>query len=261
MKIITIGIDSGSQNTKGALLVDGKIIAKAKTTTQFDANSSAHEIYDALLKKAKLKANDVASIAVTGTGRDLIKFGNIKVNEVDSAAKGAHFVKPDTQLVIDMGAESSRVIQLKDDGSVQRFELNEKCASGAGIFIEAMARAIEVEIHEIGQLSLRHTKEITTNSQCVVFAESEVVTLIHQGETKENIAYGIHKGICNRLAALVRRIGIADNITMIGGPGNNAGLIQCIGKTFDRNVFVPEDTDYISAVGASVFALENIEEQ
>ena len=261
MKIITMGIDCGSQNTKGALIMDGKVIAKTKTATEFDTNNAAQMVYTTLLKEADLQINDVASIAVTGSGRNTIKLTEIKVNEVNSAAKGTYFVKPDTQLVIDMGAESSRVIKLKEDGSVQKFEVNEKCASGAGVFIEAMARALQVEIQEMGPLSLQHTKELVTNSQCVVFAESEVISLIHQNETKENIAYGIHKGICNRLASLIRRIGIADNITMIGGPGNNVGLIQCMKNVLNRDIFVPEDTDYISAIGAALFALEEVEER
>ncbi|MCT4566644.1 MAG: acyl-CoA dehydratase activase [Maledivibacter sp.] len=256
MKMITAGIDCGSQNTKGILLKDGKVIARAKLATEFDANNAAQRVYEALLTDVGIQTDEVVNIAATGTGRDIIEFAKTTINEVGSAAKGARFVKPDTYLVIDMGAESSRVIRLTEKGMVQKYETNDKCASGAGTFIEAMARALQIKTEEMGSYSLRHTKEITTNAQCVVFAESEVISLIHQQESLEDIAYGIHVGICNRVASLVRRVGLTDNVTMIGGPGHNEGLAWCMGNVLGRDIFVSKDTDYVSAIGAALYATE-----
>lgn len=255
--MITAGIDCGSQNTKGVLLKDGKVITRAKITTEFDANNAAKRVYETLLTNAGICKEDVESIATTGVGRNIPDFVNTSVNEVISAARGTFFEKLDTKTVIDMGAESSRVIKLNEDGTVKKYEVNDKCASGAGVFIEAMARALQIKTEEMGDYSLRHTKEITTNAQCVVFAESEVISLIHRQETKEDIAYGIHVGICNRVASLIRRLGVTDNVTLIGGPGNNKGLAQCMGKVLGKEIFVPNDTDYVSAVGAAFYALEN----
>lgn len=254
--MITAGIDCGSQNTKGVLLNDGKVIAKAKIATEFDANKAAERVYETLLMDAGIQRDEVESIVATGVGRELPNFVDAMVNEVISAAAGAHYAKPDTQLVIDMGAESSRVIKLNEDGTVKRYEANDKCASGAGVFIEAMARALQIGIDEMGDYSLRHTKEITTNAQCVVFAESEVISLIHRQEEKEDIAYAIHVGVCNRIASLIRRFGISDNVTLIGGPGNNEGLAQCMGNILGKDIVVPQDTDYLSAIGAALYATE-----
>lgn len=254
--MITAGIDCGSQNTKGVLLKDDKVIARAKIATEFDANNAAQRVYETLLTDAGIYEDEVASIAATGTGRDILEFENKVVNEVVSAARGARFTKPDTYLVIDMGAESSRVIRLTENGKIKRYEANDKCASGAGTFIEAMARALQIRTEEMGTYSLRHTKEITTNAQCVVFAESEVISLIHRQESKEDIAYGIHIGICNRVASLIRRMGLTDNVTLIGGPGHNEGLSQCMGRVLGQDIFVPQDTDYVSAIGAALYATE-----
>lgn len=254
--MITVGIDCGSQNTKGVLLKDGKVIARARTSTEFDANKAAQRVYEDLLTDAGIQTDEVLSISATGTGRDIIEFAKTVVNQVDSAARGTLFVKPDTYLVIDMGAESSRVIRLTEDGKVKKYETNDKCASGAGTFIEAMARALQIKTEEMGSYSLRHTKEIVTNAQCVVFAESEVISLIHQQESKEDIAYGIHVGICNRVASLIRRVGITENVTLIGGPGHNKGLVKCMEKVLVRDIFVPKDADYISAIGAALYATD-----
>lgn len=252
--MITAGIDCGSQNTKGVLLNDGKVIGRAKIATEFDANNAAKRVYETLLMDAGIQRDEVKSIVATGIGRDIPDFVNTTVNEIISAASGTHYIKQDTSLVIDMGAESSRVIKLNEDGVVKRYEANDKCASGSGVFIETMARALQIGIDEMGAYSLRHTKEITTNAQCVVFAESEVISLIHRQEEKEDIAHAIHVGICNRVASLIRRMGITDNVTLIGGPGNNEGLSKCMGKILGKEIFVPLDTDYVSAIGAALNA-------
>jgi len=250
---IKIGIDSGSQNTKGVLIRGDKLIAKVKIGTKFDAYNAAEKVYNKLLKNAEIDTDEVDTIVATGTGRDIIKFANTAVNQVNSAAIGARFANPNTNLVIDMGAESTRVIRLKEDGKVKKYETNDKCASGSGTFIEAMARALQIKTEEIGEYSLRHKKEIVTNAQCVVFAESEVISLIHQQESREDIAHGILVGICNRVNSLIRRTGLTDNVTIIGGPGHNAGLVKCLENLISQDVFVSQDTDYISAIGAALY--------
>lgn len=256
--MIIAGIDSGSQNTKGILLCDGKIIASAKTTTEFDANQAAQNVLDQLVKQSQIKTTDIQLIATTGSGRGVIHIVDQLVNPVDSASSGAFFVADDTSLIIDMGAESSRVIRLDNKGIVKKYETNDKCASGAGMFIEAMARALQIKTKEMGDYSLRHKKEIVTNAQCVVFAESEVISLIHRNETQADIAYAIHIGICNRVASLIRRIGLADSYTMIGGPAYNKGLVACMQKVLGKPVFVPEAPDYISAIGAALVVAKKL---
>lgn len=256
--MITVGIDCGSQNTRAVVMQDGKVIEKTWVPTEFDASKAANIVYQRALKEAGIESDDVACIAVTGTGRSIVELDKVMINEVGSAVKGARFVNPQTRLVIDMGADSSRVVKLTEDGRVEKYEVNDKCASGAGTFIETMARALQIPVEEMGAASLKHTKEITTNAQCVVFAESEVISLIHQQETVEDIAYGIHVGIVNRISSLIRRVGMTDHITLIGGPGHNLGLLKCMEKEFGKDIFVSEETDYISAIGAAIFAAQKV---
>ncbi|MEG0876095.1 MAG: acyl-CoA dehydratase activase [Oscillospiraceae bacterium] len=254
--MITAGIDCGSQNTKGAVLKDGKVIATAMLPTEFDADLAAQNVYKQVLSDAGITADDVNVLALTGVGREIVTWGSAEVNEVGAAARGAKFQIPETDTVIDMGADSCRVIRLNEDGTVMKYEVNDKCASGAGTFIETMARALQISTEEMGDYSLRHTKELATNAQCVVFAESEVISLIHAKETREDIAYGVHMGISNRIASMIRRVGLTDHFTLIGGPGYNKGLIQCMSKVFDRPITVPENNEFLSAIGAALYATE-----
>ena len=255
--MITAGIDCGSQNTKGAILKDGKVVAIALLPTEFDADLAAQKVYEEILSKAGLKKEDVNKVVITGVGRDIIKWGDDDVNEVGAAARGAKFAIPETDTIIDMGADSCRVIRLNDDGSIMKYEVNDKCASGAGTFIEAMARALQISTEEMGDYSLRHTKELATNAQCVVFAESEVISLIHAKESREDIAYGVHMGIANRIASMIRRVGLTDHFTMVGGPAFNKGLVSCMSKVFGREITIPENNQFMSAVGAAIYGAEN----
>lgn len=256
--MITAGIDCGSQNTKGVILRDGKVAAKAMQATAFDAELAAKNVLEEMLKQAGIKREDIQRLAISGVGRDIVKWGDDQVNEVGAAARGARFVSPESDTVIDMGADSCRIIRLNPDGTVMKYEVNDKCASGAGTFIETMARALQIKTEEMGDYSLRHTKELATNAQCVVFAESEVISLIHAQETREDIAYGVHMGISNRIASMIRRIGLSDHFIMIGGPAYNKGLVACMSKVFERDIKTVDDTQYISAIGAAIYAGEKM---
>lgn len=255
--MISAGIDCGSQNTKGAIMKDGELIATAIFPTEFDADLAAQNVLKELLNKAGVEREQLDKLAITGVGREIVTWGDSEVNEVGAAARGARYVLPDTETIIDMGADSCRVIRLNEDGTVMKYEVNDKCASGAGTFIEAMARALQIKTEEMGDYSLRHTEELATNAQCVVFAESEVISLIHAKKSQENIAYGVHMGIANRIASMIRRVGLTDKFTMIGGPGLNKGLVSCMSKVFDRDIVVPEQNQMVSAIGAAIFAAEN----
>lgn len=255
--MITAGIDCGSQNTKGVIIKDGKVVAMALLPTAFDADLAAQGVYEKALSEAGVNKDEVKRLVITGVGREIVKWGDAEINEVGAAARGAKFAIPETDTVIDMGADSCRVIRLNDDGSVMKYEVNDKCASGAGTFIEAMARALQITTEQMGEFSLRHSKELATNAQCVVFAESEVISLIHAKESREDIAYGVHMGIANRVASMIRRVGLTDNFSMIGGPAFNKGLVSCMSKVFGREIKTPDNNQFISAIGAALFAAEN----
>jgi len=253
--VITVGIDCGNQNTKAIMVIDGKIMNKASVVTEFDGKIAAEKVYTMVLANTSVKRDDVHAIVTTGAGRDMVDFSNASINEVSSAARGSRFINADANLVIDLGAEGCRAMRLNRDGRVKNYEVNDKCASGAGTFIETMARALQIKTEDMGDYSLRHKKDLAMNAQCVVFSESEVISLIHQQETVEDIAHGIHVGICNRISSLIRRVGIVDGIMLIGGPGYNKGLVQSLQDVLGKDIAVAEDSEFVSAVGAAVYAV------
>jgi benzoyl-CoA reductase subunit D len=253
-KAYLVGIDSGSLNTKAVAMCNGEIVATSIVATEFDALKAAQSAYSILLDKAGISSDDVDKIASTGIGRSLVSFATVAVNEIIAAAAGANFAAPEANMVLDMGAETSRVIVLDEMGAAKNYEINDRCASGAGTFIEATARTLQIEPDEMGDFALRADKDITLKAQCVVFIESEVISLIHQKETRENIANGVHNGISNRLCSMFRRLGIKDGITFIGGPSRNQGLAASLSKDLGQQMIVPEHSFVLSAVGAALCA-------
>ena len=173
---------------------------------------------------------------------------------------GAHWLCNSVRTIIDIGGQDLKVIGLDDSGKVVDFVMNDKCAAGTGKFLENMARGLGLTLEELATISLEATKPAVISSQCSVFAESEVITLLNEGEEVANIAYGIHASIASRLVTLVRRVGAQKDITIAGGCAKNAGLIDVLEKKLDTEIVrLPEDPQIIGAIGAALLAAERVE--
>jgi benzoyl-CoA reductase subunit D len=228
--LITAGIDCGSKNTKVVLLDESKILSTASVLSGFDQEESAEQALNSALEKAGIKRDDIKHITATGAGMEAIFFATDNITTITCDGRGAFFLFPSARTVIDIGAEEGLVVKLDDKGKVKDFGINEKCAAGAGAFIEAMSRALEVGIETMGELSLKSTKQIPMNAQCTIFAESEVVSLIHQKTSKEDIIRAVHDAIADRNTSMVRQIGIEKEVALIGGVANNIGFVDSMNR-------------------------------
>jgi benzoyl-CoA reductase subunit D len=256
--MLTAGIDVGAKYAKVIILNNGKIAAKAKAPVGFDVLKSASDLFENVLKKGRLSRDGIERVVATGMGRNAVHLkppinAEKTVAEVVADAAGAFHVVPTVKTVIDVGAEEGRGIKV-DQGRVKDFVINERCAAGAGTFVEAMARALEVSVEEMGPLALKSTKTIPMNAQCCVFAESEVVTLIHSKVAKEDISKAIHDAIASRIASMVLRVGVEKDVVLIGGVALNPGFLPPLEKELRTNVIVPESPDFIGALGAALIA-------
>ena len=259
--MITAGIDCGSKNTKVVILDDNNILSTVSVLSGFDQEESAENALNKALEKAEITRDDVKHITVTGAGMDAIFFADDNITTVTSDGKGTFFLYPSARTVIDIGAEEGLVVKLDENGKVKDFGINEKCAAGAGAFIEAMSRALEVNIEAMGELSLKSTKNIPMNAQCTIFAESEVVSLIHQKTPKEDIIRAVHDAIADRNTSMVRQIGIEKDVALIGGMAKNIGFIDAMNRNLGFDLLVPKDIispEYVSALGAALIAQEKI---
>lgn len=252
--MVVAGIDVGAKTTKVAVLKDGRVAAKAKVLTGFDQREAANRAYDEALRQAGLSRAQVAKVVATGVGKDALDFATEKITEISAAARGGFFVAPLARTVIDVGAEEARAVKIDSRGGVADFAINDKCAAGAGIFLETMARALEMSLEEMARISLESTEEIPMNAQCVVFAESEVVSLIHARTPKADIARAVHDAMASRVASITRRVGVEKEVLLIGGLGRNMGFVESLKRDLGVEIHVPGDPEFIGAIGAAVFA-------
>jgi benzoyl-CoA reductase subunit D len=255
--MITAGIDCGAKNTKTIILQDGNIVGKGMVQTGFDQEKAVERSLDKAVNAAGISRQGIQKIFSTGCGSKAVKMADDSINEIKAMSKGAHFFFPDARTVIDVGAEEARAAKIDEKGAPVDFAINEKCAAGAGAFIEAMARALEVPLAEMGPMCLRSDKKIPINGQCVIFAESEVVSLIHAKTDKADISKAIHDSLAGRIVSMIRRIGVNQDIVMVGGVGYNAAVVAAVRKELKVDtICIPDEPEYGSALGAAILAAE-----
>lgn len=220
---------------------------------------TADALLQELLEKAGLERSQVAYIVGTGYGRISLKFEGIPhqvVTEISCHALGAHTLHPQTRTLLDIGGQDSKAIRVDPaTGKVVDFVINDKCAAGTGKFLEMIAASLDLQVGELGEAALRATIPSQVTSQCVVFAESEVISLKAWGEGREEIAAGIHLAVARRVGNLLNRVGIEPEVVFTGGVSLNRGMRAALeshlGVPFAD---LPMDATYAGALGAAVFA-------
>jgi benzoyl-CoA reductase subunit D len=163
--------------------------------------------------------------------------------------------------VIDVGAEDARAVRCDEKGRMLDFVVNARCAAGAGTFIEAMARALEVELEDMGSLSLNAERASSINASCVVFAESDVVSLIHKDEPKTKIARAIFDSMAERVSSMVHRLGINPDIILVGGVAKDVGFVASLRRRIEMDILIPEEPLFAGAIGAALVAAKRAEKR
>lgn len=256
--MITLGMDLGAKFVKVVLLNEGEVVARVKRLTGFEPEVTANEALQEALKLTGIRPNAVDCIVATGAGRKIAPFVAETVTDVGAAARGAISRLASTRFVLDVGAEEGRAILVSANGRAKDFVINEKCAAGSGTFIESMSRALEVSLEQFGELSLKSQRAVPMNAQCAVFAESEVVSLLHARTPKEDIIRAVHDAIANRIVSMARRLSIQPDVMVVGGMANNIGFLDSLRRTIEMEVIVPEFPDFVPAEGAAWVAWERM---
>jgi len=257
MKYYT-GIDIGSTAIKIAIInEEGEMIAQRVAPTGSKFNENALNAYHALMRESHIDLSEIKFVVSTGYGRRLYKSADETVSEITANAVGAAAVSKEHSIrtIINIGGQDSKIIQVNQQGLVQNFIMNDKCAAGTGRFLEMASRNLEIDIDQMGGLHmLSQERSLTVNSTCAVFAESEIISLLAEGYKKEEIVYGIHVSIAKRIARLAGRTKVQDDVLFDGGTAYNAGLVDALEEEFMRDFIVPEAPQITTAIGAAHMA-------
>jgi predicted CoA-substrate-specific enzyme activase len=258
--IFGAGVDVGSTQTK-AVIVDGarRILARALIATGANVSRAGERAFLRACEAAGLAREAVGYVVGTGYGRYKVTFGDAQITEITCHARGAHFLFPRTRSVIDMGGQDTKAIRVSPDGSVVDFAMNDKCAAGTGRFLSAAADVTGIALDEIGPVSLKAQAPVRLTSVCTVFVESDIMSYLAQRKTIEDILGGVHKAIATRTMALVRRVGVEDEVTFTGGVSRNIGMVRALEGVLGRPLNVGPEGHFTGALGAALFALERAE--
>jgi predicted CoA-substrate-specific enzyme activase len=249
-----VGIDIGSTSGE-ALILDGeKVVAWSVVDTGYNSRRAAALALDEALAQSGLAREQLEPVVATGYGRVAVEFADKQVTEISCYARGIHHLYPEAQTVIDIGGQDSKVVAVGPGGKPLDFAMNDKCAAGTGRFLEVIARALELDLEEMGPSALRARRAADISSTCTVFAESEVVTLVAEGVPREEIVAGICRSIAKRVGGMARRVGVEPPVAFAGGVAKNVGVVRALEEVLGEALIVPEEPQIVGALGAALVA-------
>jgi len=256
--MIVAGIDIGSLTSKALIMEGDEILASYLVPTGSSSRQTIQRIRDAISNQIGLSLEDLDFTVATGYGRIKVDFADKQITEISCHAKGASYLFPQVRTVIDIGGQDSKVIRINSKGKAMDFAMNDKCAAGTGRFLEVMAKALEVRVEELGELSSRAKDSLVISSMCTVFAESEVVSLIAEGYPKEEIIKGLHNAVADRTMGLVHRVGLTKEVAMSGGVAKNRGVVAALEEKLGESLNISSEPQLVGALGAALLARDRV---
>jgi predicted CoA-substrate-specific enzyme activase len=250
-----LGIDAGSSYIKLALVGGaGDIQAKSIIKRGADIAASCGQGYTELLGESKIAKDKIAGVIATGYGRKQVGFCDEIITEITALAIGGFAIDNEVRTIIDIGGQDSKVIAIDESGRVVDFAMNQKCSAGTGKFLEVTSASLGVKVDELDRLSQQADKVLNLSSTCTVFAETEIISYIAMGEKKENIIKSLHSAISDQIIGLFRQVAGGDKgkILFVGGVSLNKAMTKELSARLNRELLVPQHTQYIGAFGAAL---------
>jgi len=255
--LIYAGCDLGTVAAKMVILSNGDILAHETLAYKNLPRQAAVSVMESLLAKANLSEEQIEYCIATGFGRKAIPFANGNIPEVVCLNRAVQKLNPDVKTVIDVGGQSIRAFNIGDNGKITDSTANEKCAAGTGKFIEVMAKALELQLDQLGDLPSKAKAPVSITSQCGVFAESEVITYVNEGKDRADIVAGISRSVASKTASLVRRISLDEQVAIVGGVAKNTGILRYIEEELGLKLAKLDiDPQIVGALGAAIVAGE-----
>lgn len=256
--MLTAGCDVGSLTAKALILDGDRIVSTHLMQVKSRPEQASREVMQEALSKIGSAISDIAYCVGTGYGRERIPFAQETVSEIACHGKGAQWLQPTVRTIIDVGGQDAKAIRLDGAGAVVRYVYNDKCASGTGRFLEVMAEALELKLEDMGTISLTSENPVRISNQCVVFAETEVISLVNGGRPLADVVSGLHRAMAGRIASLVKGIGgVEPDVAMSGGVAKNIGIYSVLEKELGVKITpLNFDTQIVGALGAALFAKE-----
>ena len=249
-----IGIDIGSVYSKGVITRDSELSAYYVTLSGANYRTAAERIRQELLTEANIALDHITATVATGSGAGNVYFASQNVSDIVCTARGINSIFPLAKTVIDVAGQSIKVMRIDGEGLVANFTVSEKCAAGSGQFVELIANVLRIDLKDFGPLSLESENPVVFSTGCAVFGESEAVTRVAEGITKEDIAAGVNKALADKVSSLSKRVKLEEPCAICGGGALNIGLVEAVQHELKIQLLVPLHPQIVTALGAAVTA-------
>jgi predicted CoA-substrate-specific enzyme activase len=249
-----MGIDIGSAYSKGVIIGDSELAAYHVIPSAANYQTAAETIRQELMRQLNLSQDDIADTVATGTGAGNVPFASRQVSDIVCTARGINSVFPQARTAIEVAGQSTKVIKINEQGMVTNFTVSEKCAAGSGRFIEVIANVLRINLNDFGPLSLKSKQSVTFGTGCAVFGESEAITRVAEGISKEDIAAGVNKALASKISSLVKKVKLEEPCAICGGGALNTGLVKAVEQEMNIKLLVPPQPQIVTALGAAIAA-------
>lgn len=253
------GLDGGSTYTKAALICENQVVDAMVTNTGIDNNASSNALIEKMCQRRGISRTHVRYTMATGYSRKVFDIADDDISEITAHAYGVRLTAPRDYrpgMIIDIGGQDSKIIYLDKNYAVKNFTMNDKCAAGTGKFMEVIAQILETTIDQVGPLSLESSAPCDINSTCVVFAQSEVVSLVARKYDRRDILAGMHLSMAKRIIKMMKKAEKGGDILMTGGGALNIGVHKAFEEELMRDVYVARHPQFNGAIGAALIASE-----
>ena len=254
--MFTMGIDIGSTSSKAVILEDEIRVAARKVIEAGIGSEGPDRVFADALSEAGITREEITRVMATGYGRMTFPGADDQASELSCHGKGIHYLIPEARVVIDIGGQDAKVMQINERGALLNFVMNDKCAAGTGRFLDVMAGILSVQTSELAELAAKAEEPLSISSVCTVFAESEVISHLAAGATRSDVAAGIHQSVAKRVAGLGNRIGFRGPIAMSGGVALNACVVRALEHELGKQIVTHPDAQLAGAYGAAILAFE-----
>ena len=257
--MLTCGVDIGAR-TIDIVLFDGmQVLDYCVVDTGAFPKDNALLAFQNILIKGGVENSNLDRIVATGYGRNYFEEADRSATEILCHAKGVAFLFPLARTIIDIGGQDSKMIEVGAGGKVLNFVMNDRCAAGTGKFIEIVANTLNIPLQETGKAVTGMTEICEISSMCAVFAESEIIGLLHKGVERAVILRGVFRSVARRTLGMAGKVGLRNDIIFTGGVARNEGVLLALKQETDNdNIKVPPEPQITGALGAAIIAMDDL---
>jgi len=254
-EIYFVGIDVGTSYVKSVMINNNKeILSSFVKRTGTSIKDSSKIVFEKVISNTSLSRSNIKHITATGYGKNKVLFADTSKTEISCHAKGAYHYFPRKITVIDIGGQDTKVIKLDEKGKILRFKMNRKCAAGTGAFIEEIAYRLDIPLIKLNNLATKSTTNVPLASFCTVFAKTEILTRIKEGEKVEDLIKSAFGSVIKRIIEMTELEG---SVVLTGGViAHNNIIADILKKEIDAEILIPPNPQLIGAIGAALFARE-----